>query len=194
MEKVAKKLLSFSLSKEAHNGMSFIFNSGKFVSSEDYIDNPDEEKPYSELEYSRFFEFIRRYMDTNIEIFEENGILMRNNDRKVLPFISFDADIYHYHKDHLIFVVRHNVYSGSLDDSITDGRTSSIASTNMRFDAEGISISDALFLEHFMFSHNTNELRANLVVRDIENEPVIVLTIKPIVYSNGESNEDPVSC
>ena len=91
----------------------------------------------------------------------------------------------------MIFAIRHNVYHSYLDASVTDNRTTSIASTSAFFDKEGITINDKLFLENFMFAHIVNELRMNLVVQDIENEPVIIMTIKPYNYgllSDEESN------
>jgi hypothetical protein len=179
VEKLSKKMLSYSLAQDSRKGLSFTFNGEKFVSSEDYIDNPDEEKPYVEMEYSRFFEYIRRYMNINIDMFEEHGILVENQSNRIIDSIRYDADIYHYHKDHIIFAIRHNVYQSALDDSITDGRSTSIASTTIHFDQEGIRITDNTFLEHFMFAHNTSELRMNMVVEDIESEPVIIIAIKP---------------
>ena len=45
----------------------------------------------------------------------------------------------------------------------------------------------------FMFAHNVNELRMNLVVQDIENEPVIIMTIKPYNYGLLSDEESSMS-
>lgn len=182
MEKICRELLSYSLAKASRNGLSFIYNDEKFVSSEDYPMDSDIDVRPEEMSYYRFFEYLRRYMDFNIDMFEEHELLVQNSSNKIIKHISFDADIYHYHKDHLIFAIRHNVYHSYLDPSVTDNRTTSIASTSVFFDKDGITINDKVFLENFMFAHNTNELRINMVVQDIENEPVIIMTIKPYNY------------
>lgn len=193
MEKLSKKLLSYSLAKSSRNGLSFIYNGEKFVSSEDYpMDSSIDVRP-EEMSYYRFFEYLRRYMDLNIDMFEEHELLVQNITNKVIKHIHFDADLYHYHKDHLIFVIRHNAYHSYLDASVTDNRTTSIASTSAFFDKEGITINDKLFLENFMFAHNVNELRMNLVVQDIENEPVIIMTIKPYNYGLLSDEESSMS-
>jgi hypothetical protein len=179
MERLNKKLLSLSLAKESAKVVSLAYNGEKFVCSGDKNDT-------EKMQYSQFFEYLRRYMNINVEMFEKHGILINNSNNQLIKNISFDADIYHYHNDYLIFVIRNGINTNELDVTITNGRSSNITSTITYFDGEGIAIKDKFFLESFMFTQNTNKLTMDIMTQDISNEPVIVMTIKPYFSDKPE--------
>lgn len=194
MRNLNRRVLAFNFAKEFGNGIILNYDmeasafvptldklvAGFYSTSIDVI-LPDENIPPSTAnttEYARFFEYLCRYMEVDMERFLSTGLLLQKRSING-ESLDFDADIYHYKSGTYTFAIRHNVSQGTLPNDVTGRSSSYIAQGIVAFDVKGIKFRQD-FIDNLLFIHKPERLDVKVSIMELANEPVIFLSIVPV--------------